>query len=142
MARISVYTRNGSVMKKHDSVSIDSIEHIEEPGWGLREEDLERIIRSEKLRDVTSRFSSLVKCITEDFDFVPGIRIVAFDKSSGLNKESRAHFRSQIREGRQIVYHAGLSNRETCAVLASSTSWIDDVAWPEHFVLDEWAQDR
>lgn len=93
-------------MEEDSPVSIFSIDHLAEPKWGLRDEDLERLIGAEKLMDITSFFSDVGKHAVERFDTSDRIRIIAFHKNSGLNKESRTFFRSHARKGRQIFYDA------------------------------------
>lgn len=130
---------NGNMMEEHSAVSIFSIDHLAEPKWGLRDEDLEKFIGAEKLRDMTSGFSVVGKYAAERFDSPDRIRIIAFNKNSGMNKESRTYFRSHIREGRQIFYNAALSNKETCVVLVSDPVGIDVLKWSIHVSLHEYA---
>lgn len=127
------------MMEEDSPVSIYSIDHLAEPKWGLRDEDLERLIRAEKLRDITSRFSYIGKYTVERFDSPDRIRIVAFHKNSGLNRESRTFFRSHVQEGRQIFYDAALSNKETCVVLVSDPVGIEVLKWFIHVLLHEYA---
>jgi hypothetical protein len=127
------------MMEKDSPVSIFSIDHLEEPKWGLRDEDLERLILAEKLRDITSSFSDIGKHTVKRFDSQDRIRIIAFHKNSGLNKESRTFFRSHIREGKQIFYDAALSNKETCVVLVSDPVGIEVLKWSIHVFMHEYA---
>jgi hypothetical protein len=53
--------------------------------WGLEDEDLNRIIKIENLKDVTQRFFNSVKRIIESFGSVSRLRIVAFNERSGID---------------------------------------------------------
>jgi len=73
-------------------MSIYSVPFLVEPGWGLAEEDLEKIIRLENLRDLTKDFSDQTKPLIEKFGSLFTIRIVAFDENSGVDSQSKALF--------------------------------------------------
>lgn len=86
--------------EKHNSMSILSVFDLAEPKWGLNEEDLNAIIRVERLKDMTKDFSDSIETITQKFGFPAGIKIVAFDEHSGVDNNSRRFFRLLINAGR------------------------------------------
>jgi len=98
-------------------MSIKSVPYLVKNGWGLEEEDLNRIIRIEKLEDVSHKFSDQIKTITEKFGSLSRLRILAFDKESGIDSDSKKMFMSLILAERDVFYHAGFSNKECCVVL-------------------------
>jgi len=56
-------------------MSIMSVPDLAKNGWGLEEEDLNRIIRIEKLEDVSHKFSDQINTITEKFGSFSRLRI-------------------------------------------------------------------
>jgi hypothetical protein len=98
-------------------MSIISIPDIMKDGWGLENEDLDKIIKIEGLRDVTQDFLDQIRIIRDAFGSVSNIRIVAFSERSGVNHRSKEIFNGLIRAGRDIFHHNWFSNRECCVVL-------------------------
>jgi len=96
-------------------MSIVSIRDIAKSG--LHEEDLNRIIKIENLKDVSQKFSDQIRTITDAFGSAVGMRIIAFNETSGIDSTSKMFFRELISGGRDVLYYCNLSNKECCVVL-------------------------
>lgn len=98
-------------------MSIFSIRDIQKEDWGLEDEDLDRIIKIEKLKEVSHEFHDQIKILMKAFDSKSNIRIVKFDEQSGTEFNSKNFFKSLILGERHVFYFSNLSNRECCVVL-------------------------
>ena len=74
-------------------MSIFSVPDVAKPGWGL-EEDLNKIIRIENLKDLTNNFSQEISRVLDRFNSTSKIRLIEFDESSGVDSESRGYFKT------------------------------------------------
>lgn len=101
------------------------------------EEDLDKFIQTEKLEDMTPRFSGEIKEVTSKFDNVSSIRIIKFDKSSGVSSESKEFFNEFLFAGRHVFYLADLSNTKFCVVMVSPLG-IDKVLGNKHVLFHEY----
>ena len=86
-------------------------------GYGLREEDLNEVIRMERLKDISKRFSRAIQRIQEKFDSKTKIRIIEFNELSGQNTYSNSWFRMLILTKRHIFYSHIHSNKDCCVLL-------------------------
>lgn len=120
-------------------MSILSSFDLAEPGWGLTEDDLKKIVSLEKMRDITKNFSHQIKLITKRFDSIAGIKIVTFDENSGVDSISKEIFASLIAAQRYIFYQACMSNRETCVIFVYGSIGAQKLESNEHTLCHEYA---
>lgn len=119
-------------------MSMFSIPDIVEKLWGLKEEDLNNIIRVEGLKDVTHEFSGEIRKTTERFDSLSDLRIIAFNNDSGVDPESKAAFKAWISAGRTIFYHSWFSNKGCCVVLVHDPKGISRLTAYNHILYHEY----
>lgn len=124
---------------KCHAMSIRSVFDIAKNGWGLEDEDLDKIIRIENLKDKTQKFSDQIKTIVERFNSVSRLRIVAFNEQSGVERDSKVIFMTYILGGRNIFYHPPLSNKECCVVLIYPPKAELSLKTYEHILCHEYA---
>lgn len=120
-------------------MSIYSVPFLAEPGWGLVEEDLEKIIRLENLKDLTKDFLDQTKPLIEKFGSLFTIRIFAFDENSGVDSESKALFKSFMLYERNLFYYSVASNKECCVIFIHSSKGLRELKSNEHILPHECA---
>jgi len=97
-------------------MSINSVPDIVRQGLGL-EEDLDQIIRIERLRNVSQKFSNQIKPIVDAFRARSRMRVIAFNEQSGIDHDSKRAREVFISGEREVFYIGPLSNRECYVIL-------------------------
>jgi len=119
-------------------MSILEAANLHKPDWGLNEDDLDKIILREKLKDKTTDFSERISKLTQIFDSKAGIRIIEFNENSGGDRKSRNFFLSFIYGNRHLFYNGTLSNKEKCVIFVSSSS-LQRLKTSRHLLPHEYA---
>jgi hypothetical protein len=119
-------------------MSINSVPDIVRQGWRL-EEDLDRIIRIERLRDVSQKFSNQIKPVVDAFRARSRMRVIAFNEQSGIDRDSKAIFEAFISGEREVFYIGPLSNRECCVILVYDSTGESKLRSYKHTLPHEYA---
>jgi hypothetical protein len=120
-------------------MSMSSIPDIVEERWGLTEEDLNKIIRIEGLKDLSCEFSSEIRKTIETFDSLSDMRIIAFNDNSGVDSKSKATLTEWISSGKTIFYYPKFSNKECCVVLIYDPKGKSKLTKCDHILYHEYA---
>jgi len=120
-------------------MSIFSAPFIVKPGWGLVEEDLEKIIKLENLTDLGKDFLNQTKTLIERFGSLANTRIIAFDENSGANFESKAFFKTLLSYDRTVFYYPVMSNKECCVIFIHNPKGVQMLKTNQHILAHEFA---
>lgn len=85
-------------------------------GYGLKDEDLDEIIRMERLNDISQVFSESIEFINNRFESKTRIRIIEFSEISGVDIDSNEWFRSLVSAQRHLFYSHLHSNKDSCVL--------------------------
>lgn len=85
-------------------------------GCGLKDEDLDEIIVMEKMRDVSSRYSQALTIIRKRFSAGTRIRVIEFDRLSGVDSNTQAWLNALVDVNRHLSYSYIHSNRDCCSL--------------------------
>jgi len=80
------------------------------------EEDLVRIIRIERLRDVSQKFSNQISLLLTLLEPDQEWESLPFNEQSGIDHDSKAIFEAFISGEREVFYIGPLSNKECCMI--------------------------
>lgn len=97
-------------------MSIELAASLTTLGYGLKDEDLNEIIRMENVRDISDRYSQARSLIQKQFDIKTRIRILEFDRSSGVDATARVWYNAFIDSDRHLMYNTAYSNKDCCTV--------------------------
>lgn len=110
-----------------------------QPNWGLPEEDIDNIIKLEKMKDITKNFTKKIKALIKKFDFVAEIRIVSFNRDSGVDDTSNSFFNTMIDNDRNIIYMPDMSNKECCVIFVEEPNGINVLKNDESIIAHEYS---
>lgn len=97
-------------------MSVELAESLVTLGYGLKSEDLDEIIVMERLRDVSSRFAQALSLIGKQFISTTRIRIIEFDRGSGIDKDANAWFNALADSDRHLYFSTIHSNKDCCVI--------------------------
>jgi hypothetical protein len=97
-------------------MSIQLAANLTTLGYGLKDEDLDEIISMDKLRDISSRYSQALSYIQKRFDTKTRIRILEFDRLSGVDHNGQAWYNALIDANRHLFYSTVHSNKNCCTI--------------------------
>lgn len=89
-------------------------------GYGLKDEDLDEIIIMEKMRDVSNRFTYALDLIKKRFNTSTRIRLIEFDRFSGVDEDAQAWCNALIDVERHLFYSTLYSNKDCCVIFVYS----------------------
>jgi hypothetical protein len=120
-------------------MSIFSIDDIQKQGWGLEDEDLGKIIKIEKLKEVSHEFHDQIETLVKGFNSKSNIRIIAFNDRSGIDLSSKSFFSSFISSEKHVFYLSNLSNKECCVILVYERAVESKLKSFKHTLAHEYA---
>ena len=101
-------------------MSIFSVKALIKENWGLRENDLDTLIKYEKIEDVSIRFIDQIQSVTEKLGSKSNIRIIKFDENAGGDAASKRYFKNLVMSKRDVFYYTFLSNKNTCIIFVTN----------------------
>ena len=120
-------------------MSIRLVEPLVTKGFGLKDEDLDEIIRMDRLHDISSVYKEELKQILTAFSCHCRIRLLEFDELSGCDEIDNAWYNALISGQRHIFYSHLHSNKGTCVVFLYSNRAREENTFRKRTLLHEFS---
>jgi len=101
-------------------MTISSIISLITKDYGLKDDDMDKIIRREKLKDVSQAYSDAISNIQNKFGSITRLRVLEYNELSGSNRDSKIFFRDLALQSRNVFYNHLFSNKECCVIFVYS----------------------